>query len=201
MKKTVLITIMAAITCSASAQLPEIEIGQKAPLTTFEMVDVDGSKVSLASEKGENGLLVIFSCNTCPFVIGWEDRYPILAEITTAHKVGYLLVNSNYKKRSNDDSAAAMADKAKKDKYTWPYVIDKESQLANAFGAKTTPHVFLFNNKMELVYKGAIDDNYKEADMVKEFYLKSAIESMVKGEKIEPNSTRATGCSIKRKTD
>lgn len=201
MKKLILTATMAFFVFFAQAQFPEIEIGEKAPLTNFQMTDIDGSIVSLESAKETNGLLVIFSCNTCPFVIAWEDRYPILADITKENKVGYILINSNYLKRNNDDSPESMAAKAKKDSYTWPYLIDKESKLANAFGAKTTPHVFLFNDKMELVYKGAIDDNYKDADSVKDFYTKTAIKAMVKGEQIEPNTTRATGCSIKRKTN
>ena len=82
--------------------------------------------------------------------------------------------------------------------YTYPYLIDKKSAVANAFGAKTTPHIYLFNGDQKLVFKGAIDDNYKDINKVKEPYLLNAIEQMVAGKKITVAQTKAVGCSIKR---
>jgi hypothetical protein len=91
-----------------------------------------------------------------------------------------------------------MKEHAKKYNYRSPYLLDTESTLANSFGAKTTPHVFMFNKEFQLVYKGAIDDNYKDIDRVKEFYLKDAIEQLVNGKKIKVSETDPVGCSIKR---
>ena len=87
---------------------------------------------------------------------------------------------------------------AKKYNYRFPYLLDTESTLANSFGAKTTPHVFMFNKEFQLVYKGAIDDNYEDINKVKEFYLKDAMEQLAKGKKIKVNETDPVGCSIKR---
>ena len=78
------------------------------------------------------------------------------------------------------------------------YVVDNNSELANAFGAKTTPHVFLFDKDMKLVCKGAIDDNVKNAAEVKDAYLMNAMRLLALGNKIPTNETKATGCSIKR---
>lgn len=181
-----------------------IEIGNKAPKASLKMVDVSGEKFALNDLVKDKGLLVIFSCNDCPFVVGrgdkegWEGRYPEYSEMTAEHNVGMVLVNSNEAKRPGIDSIEEMKLRASEQGYTTKYVLDKDSKLADAFGAKTTPHVFLFNNDLELVYKGAIDDNVDSAKGVKEYYLKEALRSLIKGEKIDPNSTKNIGCSIKR---
>ena len=93
---------------------------------------------------------------------------------------------------------ADMKDRAKDQGFeNIPYVLDKNHELADAFGAKTTPHVFLFNADMELVYKGAIDDNVDSADSVGATWLKDALENCASGKDIDPNTTKAVGCSIK----
>jgi hypothetical protein len=83
--------------------------------------------------------------------------------------------------------------------YNSYYVLDKNSEMADAFGALTTPHVYLFDADMKLVYRGAIDDNVKKSSEVTAFYLQDALNNMAKGETIEPQITRQLGCSIKRK--
>lgn len=176
-----------------------IKLGAKAPMIEHKMQATDGSQKSLDALKGENGLLVVFSCNTCPFVIAWEDRYPELGELTKKNNMGFVLVNSNEAKRGKDDSIDEMVKHAKEKGYAGiPYLVDQNSKLANAFGAKTTPHVFLFDNEMKLVYKGAIDDNFKDASSVKSPYLRNAINNLSKDKEIDPSDTKATGCSIKR---
>lgn len=182
-----------------SAQYKTLEIGEEAPEKSYKMENIDGKMVSFNDMKDENGTLVIFSCNTCPFVVAWEDRYPMVADVANKNDVGLILVNSNTMKRNGDDSKKAMMEHAKKHNYSWPYVIDAESKLANAYGAMTTPHVYLFDKDDKLVYIGAIDDNYKDASKVESFYLKDAIVSLASGGEIAENTTRATGCSIKRR--
>jgi len=181
-----------------------LEIGEKAPKSNIEMPDVTGQNYSLESLNKENGLLVIFSCNDCPFVIGrgekegWEGRYAGLAELTEKNDIGMVLINSNEAKRQGIDSMDEMEKRAKEQNYSCAYVLDKDSKMADAFGAKTTPHVFLFNKELKLTYKGAIDDNVDSAEGVKENYLENAINATMKGIKIDPNSTKNIGCSIKR---
>jgi peroxiredoxin len=182
----------------ASAQYKTLEIGDKAPYTSYKMENTDGKMFSFDDIKKDNGTLVIFSCNTCPFVIAWENRYPKVAELAKENNVGLMLVNSNEMKRDGEDSMDAMKKHASEHNYNWPYVVDVDSKLANAYGAMTTPHVFLFDKNNKLVYMGAIDDNFKDASKVKDFYLKAALNSLSAGKEIAENVTRATGCSIKR---
>ncbi len=163
------------------------------------MKSTKNSELALKDLKGEKGMLVIFSCNTCPFVLAWEDRYAYLSKLTTDHGMGFALINSNEAKRNGDDSMEEMVAHAKDKGYPdIAYLVDNNSALANAFGAKATPHVFLFDENWNLVYEGAIDDNHKDIKGVQEQYLNQAIENLANGKKIEPENTKAIGCSIKR---
>jgi hypothetical protein len=201
MKKIVTVVIV-LLGLSAFSQIPVLNIGDKLPKGDLSIQSAtNGEKYSLEKVKGENGLLVIFSCNTCPFVMAWEDRFPVVNQIAKSNKVGFALVNSNYMKRGGDDSFSEMQKHAVNSKYQWAYLLDDESLLANAFGAQTTPHVFLFDKNLKLVYKGAIDDNYKDSSAVKEFWLKDALNSLGEGKEIALKETRNLGCGIKRKVD
>ena len=190
---------------SAQSGLPELSIGDKAPSTEMKLLNIDGQEWSLIDLVGENGILVVFSCNTCPFVVGregksdgWEGRYNPLAGVARANGVSTVLVNSNEAKRKGDDSLEQMKLHAVEAGYAMPYVVDNEHKLADAFGARSTPHVYLFDSEFRLVYRGAIDDNVNSADEVTERYVEEAIERLVNGKKIKPAVTKAVGCSIKR---
>ncbi len=175
-----------------------LELGSIIPMSKELMINVTDEKMSLDNNFNENGLLVVFSCNTCPFVVMWEDRYRQLEEMCQINKVGMVYINSNEAKRNGDDSKEAMKNYAKSMGYTFPYLIDQNSAVANAFGAKTTPHIYLFDENKKLVYKGAIDDNFRDISQVKETYLLDAIEQMVSGVDIKIKETNSKGCSIKR---
>jgi len=176
-----------------------LKIGSKAPMTDYKMESTSSKSMSLDDVKGANGTLVMFSCNTCPFVIQWEDRYPGLAEQAKKHNIGFALINSNEAKREGADSKSEMKKHADEKGYAdIPYLVDQNSKLANAFGGKTTPHVFLFDADWKLVYEGAIDDNSKDAKAVSAPYLSNAMQNLVDGKPIDPNDTKAIGCSIKR---
>jgi thioredoxin-related protein len=175
----------------------ELEIGKILPMSDTKMKSIDGSDVTFNSLKQENGLLVIFSCNTCPWVIKWQDRYNELHTLAKANKVGMVLVNSNEAYRSKDDSYEAMVKHAKENGYTMPYTVDKNHEIADAFGANRTPHVFLFNSNDKLVYRGAIDDNAKKAE-VKKPYLKNALKALGGVGNISVETTKSIGCTIKR---
>lgn len=195
-------TIVAILVLFVSTTLfpsEQLNIGDKAPKTELEMVAIQGNTKSLESAKMNNGLCVIFSCNTCPYVVAWEDRYNELYKTCANAGIGMIVVNSNEAKREGADSMEEMKKHAKEIGYLdFAYVVDENHVLADAFGATKTPDVFLFNGDMELVYKGAIDDNMKAKDKVEEPYLMNAISAMVSGTEINPNTTKAIGCSIKR---
>lgn len=173
-------------------------IGEKMPHTDREMKGIYGHPQTLGELTGENGLMVIFTCNTCPFVKAWVDRYPIVQRMAEKQGITTVLLNSNTEKRNKGDSMEDMKAFGKEHHPGIPYLLDESSKTANAFGAKTTPHVFLFNKDLELVYRGSIDDNYKDADKVKKFYVKDALQAMAAGKEIDPATTEAVGCSIKR---
>ena len=202
MKKIIFILILAvSVSVVSASNNGKLGIGDKPVLTEVKMDDISGAKISLSDVKKENGLLVLFSSNACPFVIQWEGRYPELKAWADKNKVGMVVLNSNHQKRDGDDSFEAMKKHAKEKGYNFYYALDDQSAIANAFGGQTTPHAFLFNSKMELAYKGAIDDSYKSANEVKQAYVKDAISDLSSGKKIAVTETKPVGCSIKRKIE
>lgn len=187
-----------------SSEEKGFEIGDKAPLVAHEMKDLRGNLLSLKKSVSKSGLVIVFSCNTCPFVVGsqefkgWERQYNELADFAEENGFGFILVNANEAKRDNDDSMEAMQKRATEKKYKMPYLLDSNSTLANAFGAKTTPHVFVLNANFELTYKGSIDNSWDTKRMKDIAYLKTAISEMAAGNKITTPETAPKGCSIKR---
>jgi thioredoxin-related protein len=149
-------------------------------------------------------VLVIFSCNTCPFVVGsksfpgWEKDYNSIARAAEATKITTVLVNSNEAKREDGDSFEDMLKQAKENNYSMPYLYDENHQLADGFGAKTTPHIFLFDENSTLIFEGAIDNSWNPSADVKETYLLDALQAVRNGKKIKNNKTAPKGCSIKR---
>ena len=195
---TLLFLFVLTINNSIAQKNSPLELGSIIPMSKKLMIDVSDETMSLNNNFNKNGLLVVFSCNTCPFVVMWEDRYRQLEKMCQNNKVGMVYINSNEAKRDGDDSKEAMKDYAKSIGYSFPYLIDQNSAVANAFGAKTTPHIYLFDKNKKLVYKGSIDDNFQDISQVKETYLLDAIEQMVSGVDIKVKETKAKGCSIKR---
>lgn len=173
-------------------------IGAKAPMVDLKVRSVSGDEFSLQQIAESNGLLVMFSCNTCPYVKAWEDRYPEIYNLSIKNDIGMIALNPNEAYRNKGDGFSDMKKRAGEKKYKFPYALDRHHKLADAFGATRTPEVFLFNKNMKLVYHGAIDDNYESAENVQKPYLKNAIKNLAAGKKIDPSSTKSLGCSIKR---
>lgn len=193
-----LITLVTLL-ISFNLQAKEIDLGSKLPSEDIKMLDVSGKKISLGDAKGENGLLVIFSCNTCPWVIKWEDRYVELTKTYKPKGIGVIAINSNETTFKSSDSMVKMKEHAKDNNYNFYYAMDEGSRLAREFGASKTPHVYLFDKNDELVYRGAIDDNANKARKVKKPYVANAIDAMLNGNDIKYASTKALGCGIKFK--
>lgn len=204
MKKTLALLAVFAL-FGAANDFTTIGIGDAMPAADLELTNTDGVKTSLSQLKGKKGTLVIFSCNTCPFVVGnnddsegWEGRYNKVTGAARVAGVSTVLVNSNEAKRDKGDDLASMKERKKNQLLLAHYVLDEKSAVADAFGARTTPHVFLFDNEDKLIYSGAIDDNVQSAEKVTEHWLEDALAAYSRGEKIEPATTRNVGCSIKR---
>jgi hypothetical protein len=193
-----IISIITLVSWVARPALGEVNIGDFAPAMHQELVTTNGDITSLRSFGKSNGFLVVFSCNTCPFVLQWENRYNEIYAFCATNDIGMVLINSNEAKRDGDDSFQKMKEKAEKSGYKMPYAMDSDHVLADAFGARTTPHIFLFDKDYKLAYKGAIDDNGENPKDVTKHYLMDAMAAMVNGKTIEPNTTKSIGCSIKR---
>jgi len=191
-------TLIFMLICS-SLFSKELELGSTLPMGDHRLIDISGNYLSLNEARDKNGLLVIFSCNTCPWVLRWEDRYVSLAKQYTPKGIGVIAVNSNENNFDSVDNLDEMRKHAKENNYNFPYVQDFGSRLAREFGATRTPHIFLFNGDNSLVYRGAIDDNAKDARKVDEPFLANAIDAMLVGKPIAVASTKALGCGIKFK--
>ena len=172
----------------------EISIGSKMPGSDYILKNINGKESELSTYKKENGLLVIFSCNTCPWVIRWQGRYNPISELCSKNDIGFVAVNSNARQHDGVDSFDSMKEHADKYEYMFPYVLDSGSSLAKAFGAMVTPHVYLFDKNGDLRYRGAIDDGPRK---VKRNYLVDAINSVSKGKSVSIQTTKTLGCSIK----
>ncbi len=201
-----LATVVTAATLVTSATSDEglaakkstrLEIGAKAVTADKQMEGVDGKRYSIAQTRGEKGTLVLFSCNHCPVVVGYETRIAKLLNEYKDKGIGVLVVNSNDTVQFEEDDLAAMKERAKKRGFEFPYVIDDTSDVARAFGATKTPEAFLFDKDLKLAYYGAIDDSPRDPDAVERHYLKDAMDAMIAGSEVETSETRAVGCSIK----
>lgn len=174
-----------------------LNIGAALPRGDVKMKDISGKEITLVSSKKENGLLVVFSCNTCPFVIKQESSILELGKLTKESKIGYVVVNSNENQRDAADSFEEMKKYAAKQGYDFPYTVDVNSAMADAFGATRTPEAFLFDKNLKLVYRGAFTDD-TDPKMAKVFYLKDAVSSLRDGKEIPVSTTKSVGCTIKR---
>lgn len=191
--------------CCAQEQ-GKMAIGLENPSLETKLKDISGTELHIEELGKKNGTLIIFSCNTCPFVVGrgeetegWQNRYNDIQAMAIELEIGFALVNSNEGKRDNEDSFDKMVNHAKENGYNEiNYLMDENSLVADAFMAKTTPHVYLFNSENKLVYTGAIDDNVNRKAEVIEHWLADAMTSLNKGEKIAKPVTKNMGCSIKR---
>lgn len=200
MKKYAFLVVAAfAFTISAVAQnIQSIAIGTALPATNVKLKDISGKDVTLDDAKQKNGLLVMFSCNTCPYVVKNQQRTKEICAYAQKNGLGVILLNSNEGQRDGADSYEAMKEYAAKQGYQWMYAVDKNSTIANSFGASRTPEVYLFNKDGKLAYKGAIDDNPSDAANVKQPHLKAAIDQVVAGKDVTVKESRSVGCGIKR---
>jgi peroxiredoxin len=200
MKKLFFLPLLFVVLASMMLRPSELSIGDKAPSPDTKMKDISGKSLSFNDVKKKNGLLVVFSCNTCPWVIKNQQVATEGYGYALSKEVGVIVLNSNEGQRDAADSKDAMAEYAKDQNYRWPYVIDENSIMANAFGAKVTPECYLFDKDMKLVYHGAITDNPKTPSESTRNHLKVAIDELVSGKTVSMSTSKAMGCSIKRKS-
>ena len=197
MKKIILLialTIVIAGSTTINAQTG-YKIGDTA--TDFNLKGTDGKNHSLAEVKDAKGYIVIFTCNHCPFSKMYEDR--IIALQTKYKEKGYpvIAINPNDPKANADDSFDKMVVRAKEKGFNFWYLFDDGQKIFPQYGATKTPHVFLLDKNKVVKYIGAIDDNARDLKSVEEKFLENAIKALDAGKKIDPETTKAIGCSIK----
>ena len=175
-----------------------LPIGSPIPKADIRIKDVSGKEISLQDVKQGNGLLVMFTCNTCPYVIRNQSRTKDVCGYAHNHQIGVILLNSNEGDRDGGNSFADMQSYARQQSYQWYYALDAGSVLADAFGASRTPECYLFDRSGKLVYHGAIDDSPGDPGQVKHPHLRKAIDEMMAGKEVSVKESRSVGCSIKR---
>jgi len=200
--KKVLFPVVAALafTCLAFTSSGPLPIGSTMPRSDVKLKDISGKEIAIKDVKKEHGVLVMFSCNTCPYVVKNQQRTIAIGDYAQKMNIGFIVLNSNEALRSNEDSYEAMKSYAKDQKYNWNYVVDANNAMADAFGANRTPECFLFDKDLKLVYHGAIDDNPSDESAVTRNHLREAINELVAGKEITVKESRSVGCSIKRKS-
>lgn len=173
----------------------EMKIGDRAP--GFDLPGTDGNNYSLSGFKDKKAVVVIFTCNHCPYAQAYEDRIINLQEEFAGKEVGFVAINSNDDTGYPDDSFSNMVKRAREKKFNFPYLRDKSQDIARAYGASHTPQIFVFDGDRRLCYTGKIDDNWREPGKVKERYLRDALLEVVGGGKVKNPETYAIGCTIK----
>lgn len=168
----------------------------------FNLKDVDGNMVSMSSHEDAEGFLVIFSCNTCPYVVAYEDRMIELHNQYAPKGYPVIAINPNDKNLSPGDSFEKMQERAKDKNFPFAYIYDESQEITNAYGATRTPEVFLLkreNDEFVVKYIGAIDNNYREASEANEKYVEAAMDDVLNNRHVAQNNTKAVGCTIKFK--
>ncbi|MEP6711201.1 MAG: thioredoxin family protein [Ferruginibacter sp.] len=189
---------VAIIAGLAFNSITPLAIGSKMPKAELKMLSVSGKEISIKEVMKDKGVLVMFSCNTCPYVIKNQQRTKAIGDYAQKMNVGVIILNSNEAQRSDDEAFTEMKKYAVAQKYDWNYVVDKNSEVANAFGANRTPECFLFDKSGTLVYHGAIDDSPTNPGSVHRQHLKEAINELAQGKEITVKESRSAGCGIKR---
>ena len=172
-----------------------LELGAQAP--DFCLLGVDGKEYSLDSFKKAKILIVVFSCNHCPAVIGSQDRMVQLYKDGKPKGVEMIAINSNEDQNHPDDSFEKMKVRAREKGFAFPYVRDETQEVARAYGALCTPHFYVFDQDRHLRYTGRMDDNPYDASKVTRHELRNALDALLAGKKPPVELTNPLGCNVK----
>lgn len=168
--------------------------------TDFKLKNIDGNTVSLSDFNDAKGFIVVFTCNTCPYAVAYEDRIEALNKKYAPKGYPVIAIMPNNVKTKPGDSMKAMQLRAKEKGFTFPYLMDADQSIYPQYGATKTPHIYILESTDRgpvVQYIGAIDDNYKDAALVKNKYVEIAVDALISGVDFEVHKTKAIGCSIK----
>ena len=169
-------------------------VAQTAP--SFTLPGVDGRDHSLADYSDAPALVLVQSCNHCPYVRAWEGRLNAIQKDYAEQGVRIVAVNSNDAASHPEDSFEEMQARASKQGFAFDYLYDEQQSLASALGSKRTPEVFVFDGDRKLVYHGAVDDN-RDDTAVDAHYLRDALDAVLAGAEPAVADTAAVGCTVK----
>lgn len=167
-------------------------------IPSFNLPATDGKSYTPSSFSSAKLLVVIFSCNHCPYVQAYEDRMIAIQRDCAPKGVQLVAINSNETVNHPEDDFPHMKERAKAKGFNFPYLRDETQEVARAYGAERTPHIFLFDQNRKLRYTGRIDDNWQNPKAVKSHDLRNALDALLAG-KEPPSNTPAIGCTIKWK--
>ena len=174
-----------------------VPLGGTAP--DFSLPGTDGKNHALAEFKDAKLLVVVFSCNHCPYVIGSEDRMIKLATDHAPHGVRFVAINSNETDNHPTDSFEHMKQRAAEKRFPFPYLRDEDQSVARAYGALETPHFYVFDQDHKLRYTGRMDNHPKDATLATSHELRDAIDALLKGQTPPVEVTNPIGCNVKWK--
>lgn len=199
--KSLLLLTITIVSFSFISKKDSYKIGDK--IDNFTLKNIDGKMISLNDYENEKGIIVVFTCNHCPYSKMYEDRIISLDKKFKEKGFPVVAINPNDPSVSMGDDFESMKNRAKTKGFTFPYLFDESQKIYPKFGATRTPHVFILNkNKNKdfiLSYIGAIDDNARDAKNVSEYYVEDAVNNLLKGNPLTRTETKAIGCSIKTK--
>lgn len=188
------------LTCGSTSQsITTLEPGDIAP--GFNLKNIDGKMVSPGDYPDAKGFIVVFTANTCPYAIAYEDRLIALGKKYNSSGYPVIAINPNSPKISPGDSFEKMQNKAKTKGFSFPYLFDEGQKVTNQYGARVTPHIFLLKKEdaqYKVVYTGALDNDTQNINPDKTLYVEDAIAALEAGEEIKNPSTKAIGCTVKR---
>lgn len=196
--KTLLALVVVVATSAFSTVGTGYDIGDIA--TDFELENIDGNMVSMADFDDAKGFIVVFTCNTCPYAVAYEDRVEALNKKYANKGYPVIAIMPNNTDVKPGDNMAAMKARAKAKGFTFPYLMDKGQKIYPQYGATKTPHVYILEKTKkgpQVKYIGAIDDNYKDESAVTKRYVEDAVDALLAGKDVPEAKTRAIGCSIK----
>jgi peroxiredoxin len=172
-----------------------LELGAKAP--SFSLPATDGKTYSLSDFKDANVLVVFFTCNHCPYVLGSDEVTRETADAFRSRGVVFVGINSNSEHTHAEDDFPTMVARMKEKKYPWVYLRDKSQEVALAYGALRTPHFYVFDRERKLVYTGRGVDNPKDVSKMTVNDLKNALEDHLSGKAVRVPLTNPIGCNVK----
>lgn len=172
-----------------------LQLNAKAP--NFRLKATDGQFYTLDNFSSAKALVIFFTCNHCPYVIGSNDNTTALAQEYASKGVTFVGINSNSKKTYEEDSYENMVALMKKEHFPWTYLHDETQSVVKAYGALKTPHFFLFDQESKLIYTGRAINQPRNSVTSSTHELKDALDQYLSGKKIEVPLTNPIGCNIK----